>query len=418
MSQKRSESPRKRSHSSSYSQSVKDGEVPRAHTQAYERVLAENGVHMEELKGRSLVMKESKAICTQLLQSRHPEPKHTPFPLSEFLSVWQRAQNRNEARIYRDITPLLVPSPEMLWICGAQELEYIAEEIGAEWTKCKTLGGPKPKPDLAIGISVSAFSEDEIAKLKNHTAYERPTMFTDNLYFPFLLCEVKCGNEGINRADRQNMHSSSLAVKAIVELFQTLGDNQAAQLNGQILVFSVSHDNERVKLYGHFPVLTREKATFYRYPIATFDLNFEESHGRRRTHDFVRAIYDKFFPDHVKRVRDALAKMEDPRNRSMYSDMSVEETESQEETPSAQSSQELIGFKKPDAPASKKQKGEVALLREQLAEQRKQSKEQMAILERQVEEQRKQSVDQRKQSDEQLELMKEQVKMLRQLLDR
>ena len=429
MSQKRSDSPKKRSHSSSYSQSFKDGEVPRAHSQAYELLLAENGVHMEELKGRSLVQKESKILCGQLLQSKYPEPQHTAFPLSEFLAVWQRAQNRNEARVYRDITPLLVPSPELLSICGVQELEYVAEEIGAEWSKCKTLGGPKPKPDLAIGISASAFSEEEVAKLKNHTAPERPTLFTDHMYFPFLLCEVKCGNEGINRADRQNMHSSSLAVKAIVELFQALDSNQAAQLHGQILVFSVSHDNERVKLYGHFPVLEGDRTAFYRYPIASFDLNFEENQGRKRTHDFVRAIYRTFFPEHVNRVRTVLSKMEDPRSQSMYSDMSVEEIESLGETTSAQSSQELIGFKKPDAPASKKRKGEMALLREQLAEQQKQnkeqqkqnreqladqqktSKEQMAVLERQLE-------AQKKQSEEQLELMKEQVKMLRQLLDR
>ena len=78
---------------------------------------------------------------------------------------------------------------------------------------------------------------------------------------------------------------------------------------------------------------------------------------------------------------------------------------------SAQTSQELIGFKKPDAPASKERKGELALLREQLAEQQKQSREQLANrqktnqeqvagLERQLEAQRKQSEEQRKQSEE------------------
>ena len=218
---------------------------------------------MEELKGRSVVQKESQLLCGQLLQSRYPEPQHTAFPLSQFLAVWQRAENRNEARVYSDITPLPVPSPELLSICGVQELENVAEEIGAEWSKCQTLGGPKPKPDLAVGISTSAISEEEVAKLKNHIAPERPTLFTDHMYFPFLLCEVNCGNEGINRADRQNMHSGSLAVKAIVELFQALDSNQAAQLHGQILVFSVSHDNERVKLYGHFPILDGDRTAFY-----------------------------------------------------------------------------------------------------------------------------------------------------------
>lgn len=95
----------------------------------------------------------------------------------------------------------------------------------------------------------------------------------------------------------------------------------------------------------------------------------------------------------------------------MCSDMSVEEVGSQGETQSAQSSQEPLDFKKSDTPASKKQKGELALLRELLTKQQKQSEaqqkqseEQLAVLKGQLEEQRKQN--------------EEQGKMLRQLLDR
>ncbi|KAK5310544.1 hypothetical protein LTR70_009407 [Exophiala xenobiotica] len=55
--------------------------------------------------------------------------------------------------------------------------------------------------------------------------------------------------------------------------------------------------------------------------------------------------------------------------------MNIEESESQEQDPSARSSQETADFKKPGTPASKKQKGELALLREQLAEQQRQNAE-------------------------------------------
>lgn len=404
MSQEKSESSHKRAHSASYSQSFKDGDVPRAHSQAYETVLASNGVFMEELKGRSLVGQRSKALCAKMLRGRHPDPQHTAFPLSQFLTVWQQAQNRNEGRVYRDLTPLLVPSPELLRINGSEELLHVVEDISTEWTKCKTLGGPKPKPDLAIGISTTAFDEEETAKLKNHTAFERPTLFTDHMYFPFLLCEVKCGNEGINRADRQNMHSSSLAVKAVVELFRSLGDEGASTLNGQVLVFSISHDNERVKVYGHFPVVESEKTTFYRYPIASFVLNFDENQGWKKTHNFVREVYHAFYPAHLKRIRDILAQMKDPRKQSMCSNMSIEEDESQEADVSAQSSQETAAFKKPNAPASKKQKGELSLLREQLG-----------LLQQQLEQQRKESQEQ---IEQQRKESQEQIKFLQQLLDR
>ncbi|KAK5086193.1 hypothetical protein LTR70_007438 [Exophiala xenobiotica] len=421
MSQEQSSSSKKRPSSSSYTQSFKAGEVPKAHSAAHENTLADHGVHMDELQGRSRAREESKSFCRSLLQSTYPEPQHTAFPLPEFLSVWQRVQKRNEARVYRDLTPLLVPSPELLWASGHQELEHVAEEISVEWTRCKTLGGPRPKPDLAVGIAPSAFDEEEKAKLKNHTAFERATLFTDNIYFPFLLCEAKCGDEGISRADRQNIQSSSVAVNAIIQLFRAVDETKVADLSGQILVFSVSHDNLLVKLYGHFANIDGDKLAFYRYPVASFVLNFEESQGRKRTHDFVREIYHSFYPAHLKRIRDALAAMDDPRNVAMISGMSVEEDESQEHDPSARSSQENSGFKKPGTPASKKQKGALALVREQMAEQQRQSKEQMALLERQMVEQQGQMARQEEHYKEQIkrqeEQYQEQIKLLKQLLD-
>ncbi|KAK5099458.1 hypothetical protein LTS08_006040 [Lithohypha guttulata] len=428
MSQEQSSSSRKRPSSSSYTQSFKAGEVPKAHSAAHENTLADHGVHMDELQGRSRAREESKSFCKSLLQTTYPEPQHTAFPLSEFLSVWQRVQKRNEARVYRDLTPCLVPSPELLWASGHQELEHVAEEISVEWTRCKALGGPRPKPDLAVGIAPSAFGEREKAKLKNHTSFERATLFTDNLYFPFLLCEAKCGDEGISRADRQNIQSGSVAVNAIIQLCRAVDETKVADLSGQILVFSVSHDNLLVKLYGHFAIVDGDRLAFYRYPVASFVLNFEESQGRKRTHDFVRKIYQSFYPAHLKRIRDALAAMDDPRNVAMTSGTSVEEDESQEQDPSARSSQENAGFKRPGTPASKKQKGALALLREQMArqeeqmaEQQRQSKEQMAEQQRQSKEQmallERQMVEQQRQMTRQEEQYTEQIKLLKQLLD-
>ena len=74
-----------------------------------------------------------------------------------------------------------------------------------DWTKSPTLGGPKPRPDFAAGISRSAFTEEELAKLKNHMSFERPTLMADDMYFPFPVCEAKCGGQGINRADQQKI---------------------------------------------------------------------------------------------------------------------------------------------------------------------------------------------------------------------
>lgn len=73
--------------------------MPLAYSPAYETYLADHGVYMEEERGRAKVRDESKALCRSLLIKIYPDPTHTLYPLSKFLSVWQRVQNRNEARI-------------------------------------------------------------------------------------------------------------------------------------------------------------------------------------------------------------------------------------------------------------------------------------------------------------------------------
>ena len=147
------------------------------------------------------------------------------------------------------------------------------------------------------------------------------------MYFPFLLCEAKSSQQVISRADRQAVRSSSMAVNAIIQLHRILGDDQASKLSGQILVFSVSHKNENVKIYGHYAITEGAEVTFYRHCIVSFTLGPGEDAGsRKRTYDFVREVSHKFYPAHLKRISDALAKMDEPRTLSMTStNMSIEE---------------------------------------------------------------------------------------------
>lgn len=73
------------------------------------------------------------------------------------------------------------------------------------------------------------------------------------MYFPFLSCEVKCGNGALDVADRQNAHSMGIAVRAVVNLFQ-LGQREH-ELNRKILAFSISHDDQSVRIYGYYPII-------------------------------------------------------------------------------------------------------------------------------------------------------------------
>lgn len=388
MPQTGSVSPKKRPQSSSYSQRTKNGEVPEAYSPEYEQELKKNGIIMGDLEGSSRVTEDSKTMCIQMLQKTHQSPQHGAFPQSLFLAVRERARMRNEARICRDITPLLVPSPELLWICGDEKLEHVFEEINKEWTKCTPLAGPIPKPDLAVGLAPSAFNEREMAKLKNHTTVERATAFTSNLYFPFLLCEVKSAEKGLGCAVRQNMHSGSMAVKAIVQLCRALEkEDELMKLNGKILVFSVSHNGDCANLYGHFAIIEGDKETFYHHLIEELPFRSDQGRGWKRTHDFVREIYSTFYPTHLKRIQDMLASMSDPQQLSIRSGISVETSNEQEQDSGIQSSEVTGGFKTPGTPPSKRQKNEMTLLREQMAEQKRDFEKRMADQQRKHEEQ-------------------------------
>ncbi|KAF7506537.1 hypothetical protein GJ744_011683 [Endocarpon pusillum] len=84
------------------------------------------------------------------------------------------------------------------------------------------------------------------------------------MYFPFLTCEVKCGAAALDIADRQNVHSMTIAVRSVVELYRAI--EREKEFNREILAFSISHDHRSVRIYGHYPVIDRDRVTFYRHP--------------------------------------------------------------------------------------------------------------------------------------------------------
>lgn len=74
--------------------------------------------------------------------------------------------SRNEPRVVKDISPWLTPSAELLFMHGVSGLEDVTEEIQADWNKCVPLVGPLPRPDFTVGFQSSAFTDEEIEKLK------------------------------------------------------------------------------------------------------------------------------------------------------------------------------------------------------------------------------------------------------------
>ena len=172
------------------------------------------------------------------------------------------------------------------------DLEHVVDEVSAGWYDRCVLPGPQVRPDLAIGLFSSAFNdnENEIDKLQRYTSVDSWTQVTTTMYFPFLTCEVECGN--LDMADRQNMHSCSVAVRALLRIEQEADkyrpETKTDRLEGQVLVCSISHDQQDARLYGHCAQVHREKWTYFRYQVQIFNLSKRE--GLLAIHNAVRNI--------------------------------------------------------------------------------------------------------------------------------
>lgn len=251
----------------------------------------------------------SKVLCENLLTNEQSIPKDTIFCEKAFRDTCKKLRNKNEARIFKDITPLIVPSVEPLASLNpGSHLCIAVESVNEGWTCSQPLTTPRPQPDYAVGFNKAVFTKDQLAKLRpflaQNTLYQSLFMGTYYMYFPFLTCEVKSGRSGLDIADGQNLHSMTLAVRAIVELFRLV--NRTEELNREVLAFSVSHDQRNVRIYGHYPVIEGSKTTYWLYPLLAYDLMEPNSTKRWVAYTFTRNVYDIFMPAIFKRICSAI----------------------------------------------------------------------------------------------------------------
>ena len=379
--------------------------------------LAENGIYM---KASALAQRTSKDLCSSFLAGDRTPSQYPCYPSEQVPNVLERIQSLNEGRLQRDITPWVVPSAENLFFSGEITLDYIGEEIQQVWSRCAPRGGTVPKPDYTAGLLQTAFTQEEIEKLQNYASFEKPFFFTPNLCFPFLICEAKTGLDGLDKADRQNIHSASIAVGAIIELYKaafgTTYPDRVNELSGQVLAFSVSHNNKIVNLYGHYAVLSDDSTgmlKFYRYEIAMFSLTMFDGADRYRAYNFVYNVYEKFAPEHRKRIKDAVASLPALAERTGpplgLSELAPEETDSQQNFQVAGSQDDGV-FRTPSEPAS------VAKMR-QMERQIQQMESQRQQQIRQMEEQNTKLLQQMELQKQQVELQKQEMELQKQQME-
>ena len=260
--------------------------------------LENEGSYMREFDDDD-VSKNVRDLCRTLLESQQTVPQDSLFRDDLFKKTCRKIQDRNETMVIRDISLLIVPSAQTLATYGATHLNYLYETTNEGWNSIFSfpLHKTRPQPDFSVGFGRSAFTQEQMNKLKPFVGEPGSKlisyfMATTRMYFPFLTCEVKCGAAALDIADRQNAHSMTVAVRAFVELFRSV--KREKELDREILAFSVSHDNRSVRIYGHYPVIEGDKITFYRHPIRGFD--FTDGEEKWTAYKFTKNVYEIWMP--------------------------------------------------------------------------------------------------------------------------
>ncbi|KAL8856219.1 MAG: hypothetical protein Q9178_007184 [Gyalolechia marmorata] len=153
--------------------------------------------------------KNVRDLCRTLLETEQTVPQDSLFLDDMFKKNCRKVQDRNETIFIRDIGLLIVPSTQTLATYGATHLNHLYETTNEGWNSVFSfpLHKTRPQPDFSVGFGRSAFTQEQLNKLKPFvgepgskvtTYFMAPT----RIYFPFLTCEVKCGAAALDIADR------------------------------------------------------------------------------------------------------------------------------------------------------------------------------------------------------------------------
>lgn len=271
----------------------------------YEVLLEMKGSHMRgSVAG---LVPEDKILCQELLRTEQPKPVDPLFN-DRYDRLYALLRGRSEARIYLDLHPLLLPSAERLGIMGREEFSGIIEGHNDAWVKAITFHGPRPQPDHTYGFKWSNFSETQRRRL-NIDGNEK-SLYTarEEIYFPFLTSEIKCGKQGLDLADRPNAHSMTIALRGIVDLYRRA--NRALEVHGRALGFSISHDDQFAKIYVHYPEIDGDRTTFWRETVKVITLADNEDNWK--CGQFTLNVCQTFAPKLLSRLRDTIDQLVDP----------------------------------------------------------------------------------------------------------
>lgn len=251
--------------------------------------------------------------------------------------------------------------------------------------------------------------------------------------FPFLTCEVKCGKQALDIADRPNANSMTIATRARVELYRRAG--RVSDVHRRVAGFSISHDDKSVRIYAHYPEIHGDKPQYYHCLLHSFNCHDKKGQDRWTTFQFIVNVNRIFAPARLEAIRSTIDKIPTLMTRSMDSTVTddlQEGSKSQELPCTPSTSQQEVGFVKPDPIRGRttvkqqlQQMQDNARAQEQrligqLEKQRQESQSQTSQLEalykQQIAQQEQHHQEQEQRHLEQEQRYKEQIDLLKSLL--
>jgi hypothetical protein len=124
----------------------------------YEALLATKGSFMDASDVG--IDDGSKALIRVLLEKEQLLPKDSLFRDDLFSSTCRGVRNKNEARVIRDISQLIVPSAEIFATYGANALGYLIESTNEGWDKFHSINKASPTTRLLRGIPTRSIHRD------------------------------------------------------------------------------------------------------------------------------------------------------------------------------------------------------------------------------------------------------------------
>ncbi|PNP52008.1 hypothetical protein THARTR1_07217 [Trichoderma harzianum] len=248
---------------------------------------------------------ESEALCKKLLEDEQPLPEKSLFDDDIIHATCEMIQNRNETMVFRDITPLIAPSAELLALRGETHTSLMYESTNEIWAHSQPILRVQPQPTYAVGFRGQAFTTQRYQKVyalfeDRCTEDSSPVASTPFMFFPFFACEIG----SLSMAQRQNTHSMTIGMHAVVELFR--GVKREAELNRQVLAFSIAHSHHEVQIAAHYPVILGEDTSFFQKVLYSFDFADPACVDKWAAYRFTRNVYDHWMPIHYRRICSAI----------------------------------------------------------------------------------------------------------------